>query len=301
MPSFQLPYHPPYDWSGTLEFLKGRSIQDIEIVTEDSYARTVSIGRHSGEIKVTHLPDLHSLRVDCSTSLAKVLPELTRRITNLFDLEAEPEKINARLGGFSLFADSITRTPGMRVPGAFDGFEMAVRSILGQQITVRAATTLSSRFALAFGGKATAPSTPGLSRITPSPEKIATLDEADIARLGIISARARCIIHIARAFSNGEVALVPGMDPEATIARLVELPGIGPWTAGYLVMRGLNHRDAFPRGDIALQKALGGITAREADQLSQPWRPYRSYAVLHLWRMLATAPRLQTKIQQPPG
>ncbi|RYD18108.1 MAG: hypothetical protein EOP88_23745, partial [Verrucomicrobiaceae bacterium] len=179
MPTFQLPYHPPYDWSGTLEFLKGRSIQDVEIVTPDSYARTVFIGCHSGEIKVTHLPDLHSLRIDCSTSLAEVLPELTRRVTNLFDLEAEPEKINAHLGRFSLFADSVTRTPGMRVPGAFDGFEMAVRSILGQQITVRAATTLSSRFALAFGGKASAPFTPGLSRITPSPEKIANLDEGE--------------------------------------------------------------------------------------------------------------------------
>jgi AraC family transcriptional regulator of adaptative response / DNA-3-methyladenine glycosylase II len=300
MPTFQLPYHPPYDWAGTLDFLKGRSIQDVELVTADSYARTFAIGGHTGEIKITHLPDHHSLRVDCSPSLAKVLPELTRRVTNLFDLEADPVKINAHLALYPLFTESITRTPGLRVPGAFDGFEMAIRSILGQQITVRAATTLSSRFALAFGEEVTASSSAGLSRITPPPEKIATLEESEIARLGIIGARARSIIHIARAFSNGQLALHPGMDPDATMARLVELPGIGPWTAGYLVMRGLNHRDAFPRGDIALQKALGGITAKQADQLSQPWRPYRSYTVLHLWRMLATSPRPEKKSKQPP-
>lgn len=290
MPSFQLPYHPPYDWTGTLEFLKGRSIQDVEIVTADSYARTVGIGRHAGEIRVTHLPALHSLQVEFSDSLGKVLPELKQRLVNLFDLEAEPGKINPHLKEHDTLAGSVIQNPGLRVPGAFDGFEMAVRSILGQQITVKAATTLSSRFALAFGKKIRTPLSPGLCRITPPPEKIATLNEGDIAQLGIISARARSIIHIARAFCSGQVKLEPGMDPEETITGLIKLPGIGPWTAHYLVMRGLNYRDAFPKEDIALQKALGGITAKQADLLSQPWRPYRSYAVLHLWRMLAAAP-----------
>lgn len=290
MPVFQLPYHPPYDWTGTLEFLRNRSIRDVEHVTTDSYARTVRIGPHTGEIKVTHLPALHSLRIEFSTSLGRVLPELEHRITRLFDLEAEPEKINAHLARYPELTEIIARSPGLRVPGAFDGFEMAVRSILGQQITVKAATTLSSRFALAFGEMITAPATPELSRITPPAGEIATLTVDDIARLGIISARARSIIHIARAFSTGEVKLGPGMDPETTIASLIQLPGIGPWTAEYLVMRGLNYRDAFPKGDIALQKALGGVTARQADLLSQPWRPYRSYAVLHLWRTLSKTP-----------
>lgn len=291
MPAFQLPYSPPYDWAGTLEFLKGRSIQDIEIVTTDFYARTVGIGRHTGEIKVTHLPSHHSLQVEFSDSLEKVLPELKRRVTNLFDLEAEPEKINAHLGNHGILASSIIRNPGLRVPGAFDGFEMAVRSILGQQITVKAATTLSSRFVLAFGKKIRSPLSPGLCRIAPQAGKIASLNQGDIAQLGIISARARSIIHVAQAFSTGQVKLEPGMDPEETIARLVKLPGIGPWTAHYLVMRGLNYRDAFPKEDIALQKAMGRITAKEADQLSQPWRPYRSYAVLHLWLTLAVVPK----------
>lgn len=291
MPTFELPYHPPYDWTGTLEFLKNRSIQDVEIVTADSYARTVRIGRHTGEIKVTHLPATHSLQIGFSNTLEKVLPELKRRVINLFDLEAEPEKVNAHLGNHTMLAGSIARNPGLRVPGAFDGFEMAVRSILGQQITVKAATTLSSRFASAFGERINNSSDPALSRITPQPGMIAALDEGDIARLGIISARARSIIHIARAFSTGQVKLEPGMDPEATMAGLLRLPGIGPWTAQYLVMRGLNYRDAFPKEDIALQKAMGRITARQAELLSQPWRPYRSYAVLHLWRTLAAMPK----------
>lgn len=291
MPTFQLPYHPPYDWTGTLEFLKNRSIQDVEVVTSDSYARSVRIGPHTGEIKVTHLPATHSLQIGFSNTLEKVLPELTRRVINLFDLEAEPEKINAHLGNHTTLADSIIRNPGLRVPGAFDGFEMAVRSILGQQITVKAATTLSSRFASAFGESINDSLDPTLSRITPQPGTIAALDEGDIARLGIISARARSIIHIARVFSTGQVKLEPGMDPEETIAGLIKLPGIGPWTAQYLVMRGLNYRDAFPKEDIALQKAMGRITAKQADLLSQPWRPYRSYAVLHLWRTLAAMPK----------
>lgn len=291
MPTFQLPYHPPYDWAGTLEFLKGRSILDVEIVTVDSYARSVRIGPHTGEIKVTHLPATHSLQIGLSNTLEEVLPELKRRVINLFDLEAEPEKINAHLGNHPTLADSIIRNPGLRVPGAFDGFEMAVRSILGQQITVKAATTLSCRFASAFGEKLSDSLDPRLSRITPHPGKIAALTEGEIARLGIISARARSIIHIAQAFATGQVKLEPGMDPEATIAELIELPGIGPWTAQYCVMRGLNYRDAFPKEDIALQKAMGGVTARQADLLSQPWRPYRSYAVLHLWRTVAAMPK----------
>lgn len=299
MPAFQLPYHPPYDWTGTLEFLKNRSIRDVEHVTTDSYSRTVRIGRHSGEIHVSHVPADHSLHVGFSPALGKAVPELRRRITNLFDLQAEPRKINAHLTRSPILTESVNRTPGLRVPGAFDGFEMAVRSILGQQITVKAATTLSTRFARAFGGEIPSPPTPALSRLTPSASAIASLTESDIAPLGIISARARSIIHIARAFSTGQVKLEPGMDPEATIAELVNLPGMGPWTAHYLVMRGLNYRDAFPKEDIALQKALGGVTARQADLLSQPWRPYRSYAVLHLWRTLAPKPGQKPSTGRP--
>lgn len=293
MPSFLLPYYPPYDWVGTLQFLKGRLIKDVEMIVDSFYARTVRIGKYKGEIQVMDFPKQFSLQVTYSASLDPVLSNLKSRVSSLFDLAAQPRKINARLKKHPMLKVSAVKIPGLRVPGAFDAFEMAVRAILGQQITVKAATTLSCRFADAFGEKIKTSFGSELSRITPQAEKVATLSLDDIAKLGIISARAKSIIAIAQAFASGSLVLKPGMDPEATISELVKIPGIGPWTAHYIAMRSLNFADAFPKEDIAVQKAMGGVTAKEADQLSQPWRPYRSYAVLHLWKILADIPKIQ--------
>ncbi len=176
----------------------------------------------------------------------------------------------------------VKRNPGLRVPGAFDGFELAVRAILGQQVTVKAATTLVGRFTAAFGEAIQTP-IPELTHLAPTADRVARASVDAIARLGIISARARSIIAIAQAVVAGQIQLEAGANPETTIAGLVAMPGIGPWTAHYMAMRILRWPDAFPQGDIAVLNNLGGITAKEAEAMSQAWRPWRSYAVLHIW------------------
>jgi AraC family transcriptional regulator of adaptative response / DNA-3-methyladenine glycosylase II len=286
--ALHLAYRPPYDWDAMREFLAARVIRDVEVVTEAGYARTVRIGAHTGWIRVTHAAKRSALRVEFTPSLAPVLPALLGRLRNLFDLAARPDLIAAHLGKDALLRESVRRNPGLRVPGAFDGFEMAVRAILGQQISVKAATTIAGRFAGAFGEPIATPF-PELSRLTPRAARLAGASVDDVAKCGVVSARARCILELARAFESGAVNLDAGVDPEAAATALEAVPGIGPWTAHYLTMRASRWPDAFPKEDVAVRKALGGVTARRAEELSRPWRPWRSYAVMHLWRMAANA------------
>lgn len=279
----QLTYRPPYDWEGMLEFLSARTIRDVEFITRDSYARTVRMGRHKGWIKVTHVPQKRALMVEFTHSLTPVLPALLGRLRNLFDLSARPDLIAAHLMKDKRLKKAVSQHPGLRVPGAFDGFEMAIRAILGQQITVKAATTIACRFADAFGEKIETPF-PELIRLSPPPEHVAKATVDDIARLGIVSARAKSILALARAYASGDIQLDAGANPDITIRKLVALPGIGPWTAHYIAMRALRWPDAFPKEDIAVRNNLGGVTAKQAEEMSQAWRPWRSYAVLHIWK-----------------
>lgn len=281
--TLQLSYRPPYDWEGILEFLRARMIKDVELVTGDSYARTVRLGKHTGWLKVTHTPEKHALMVEFTHALAPVLPALLGRLRDLFDLTARPDLIAAHLVRDKTLRPAVKKNPGLRVPGAFDGFEMVVRAILGQQITVKAATTIACRFADAFGEKIETPF-PDLTRLSPLANRVARASVDDIARLGIVSARARTIIALAQAFDSGALKLSAGANPDTAIAQLVALPGIGPWTAHYIAMRALRWPDAFPKEDIAVRNNLGGVTAKEAEVLSQNWRPWRSYAVMHVWR-----------------
>jgi len=177
----------------------------------------------------------------------------------------------------------VAANPGMRVPGAFDGFELAVRAILGQQITVRAATTLAGRYVDAFGDSIVTPHD-GLTHLAPTAQRVAGLAINDIASLGIIQSRARGILALAAEVASGRLELDAGADPDATMKQLIALPGIGRWTAHYIAMRALRWPDAFPREDVVLRNNLGGVTAARADEISQAWRPWRSYATLHLWR-----------------
>jgi AraC family transcriptional regulator of adaptative response / DNA-3-methyladenine glycosylase II len=283
--TLQLAYRPPYDWEGMLEFLKVRMIKDVEHITGEFYARTMRIGKHTGWIKVTHVPEKRSLTVEFTHSLTPVLPVLLGRVRNLFDLSARPDLINAHLAQDKRLKASVARNPGLRVPGVCDGFEIALRAILGQQITVKAATTIACRVADAFGKKIDTPFCE-LNRLTPSPERLAKASVDDIAKLGIVNARAKSVIALAQAFVSGKLRLESGLNPETTIKQLVELPGVGQWTAHYIAMRGLRWPDAFPKEDIAIRKAMGNVSAKKAEELSQAWRPWRSYAVLHLWKSL---------------
>jgi AraC family transcriptional regulator of adaptative response / DNA-3-methyladenine glycosylase II len=281
--TLQLAYRPPYDWAGVLEFLKARELKRVEWVGDDFYARTVRLGDKKGWIRVKHFAKKNALLLELSHELVTVLPALLNRVRDLFDLDARPAEITRQLRKDKFLAASVKANPGLRVPGAFNGFELGLRAIFGQQITVKAATTVACRFAEAFGESIVTPF-PDLDRLTPEPARIARASVDDIARLGVTSARAKSIVALAQAQKEFSLENGSRHDPDATIARLAELPGIGQWTAHYIAMRAMRWPDAFPKEDIAVRKNLGGVTAREAEKISEAWRPWRSYAVLHLWR-----------------
>jgi AraC family transcriptional regulator of adaptative response / DNA-3-methyladenine glycosylase II len=278
----KLSYRAPFDWSRMLRFLHARSVKGIETVRGDSYLRTVQIGSHTGWIRVRDEPSECALLVESTASLRPVLPALLERLRDLFDLSARPDVIAAHFAGDPVLADAVALRPGLRVPGAFDGFELVARAILGQQITVKAATTLAGRFAAEFGEPIETPHVE-LTHLSPDSSRVAAAALDAVASLGIIQTRARSLIAIAQEMQCGRLTLEAGANPDAAIEQLVALPGIGAWTAHYIAMRALRWADAFPKEDIALRNALGRVSAARVEQLSQAWRPWRSYATIHLW------------------
>ena len=284
--TLQLSYRPPFDWHGLLAFLGTRALEGVEHVTDDAYARTVRLGNAVGWIRVTQARGKHALLVEFTHSLTPVLPPLLSRVRALFDLTARPDVIAKHLGRDPRLAAAVKSNPGMRVPGGFHGFELGLRAILGQQVTVKAATTVAGRCVEAFGDVVQTPFD-ALRRLSPTPARMALATVDDIARHGIIAARARSIIALAHALESGDVSLDGSAhrSPDDALRTLTALPGIGAWTAHYIAMRALHWPDAFPKEDIAVRNALGGVTATEAEQLSQRWRPWRSYAVMHAWRL----------------
>jgi AraC family transcriptional regulator of adaptative response / DNA-3-methyladenine glycosylase II len=278
---FDLGYRPPYDWDAMLAFLERRAIAGVEAVEGRAYLRTVRIGQACGWIRVAPSKRRSALRVTVSASLAGVVPAVLGRVKHLFDLACHPEEIAATLGELA------AAHPGLRLPGAMDGFEVAVRAILGQQVTVKAASTLAGRFAHAFGTPVETPHVK-LIRLFPAPGTIASLDPARIAELGIIGARARALVALAQAIDTGGLRLHPNAPVDATIEALERIPGVGAWTAQYIAMRALAWPDAFPHPDVAVLKAMKAARGRAAVERAQAWRPWRAYAVLHLWKSLET-------------
>jgi AraC family transcriptional regulator of adaptative response / DNA-3-methyladenine glycosylase II len=284
--TLQLGYRAPFDWEGILHFLAARAMKGVEAVDDAAYLRTVRLGDRTGWIRVHEEPAKRALLVELTRPLTPALPALLGRLRNLFDLAARPDMITARLEHDELLGAAVRRNPGLRVPGAFDGFELAVRAILGQQITVKGASTLAGRFAAAFGESIDTPH-PALTHLTPTAERIAGANVDEVAALGIVGARAASIIELAREVASGRLKLEAGADAVATIEQLIAIPGIGRWTAHYVAMRALRWPDAFPKEDAVLRKRLGGVTATRAEELSHSWRPWRSYATLHLWHQSA--------------
>ncbi len=280
--SLQLTYRPPYDWAAMLAFLAARAVAGVEAVRDDAWLRTVRLGTHAGWLRVRHVPERRSLVVELSHALTPVLPPLLGRLRNLFDLAARPDVIARHLAADPLLAPSIEANPGLRVPGALDGAETGVRAILGQQVSVRSATRAADRLAAAFGERIDTPF-PGLDRLWPSAEVLAAAGSEALRECGIIGARARAIVALAEAVTSGRLELEPGMPAEDEMRRLIALPGVGPWTAGYIAMRALHWPDAFPAGDVVVRNRLGGLSPAEVERRAEQWRPWRSYAVLHLW------------------
>jgi AraC family transcriptional regulator of adaptative response / DNA-3-methyladenine glycosylase II len=275
--SCEVAYRPPLDWGSLLGFLGDRADRGVEARVGDRYLRTAAWGRHRGWLAVKPRSGKHALRVEMASSLAPALLPVLTRVKRLFDLSAEPLRIAAHLGPLA------ERHPGLRVPGAFDGFSVAVRAILGQQVSVRAATTLMGRLVTAFGEPVETPFEE-LTHLPPTPERLAAAEESELCALGIVAARARAIRALAEAVASRRVTLEPGVDLEETLARLQELPGIGGWTAQYVALRALSWPDAFMPTDLGVKRALGTENPKEALRLAEPWRPWRSYAMMHLWK-----------------
>jgi len=279
----RLGFRPPYDVAAMLGFFRTRAIAGMERIDADSLARTLALQGHVGWLQATLDAGHCQLLLRTSDSLRPVLPLLIRRVRSAFDLDADPQAINSRLHG------SFPEGDGLRVPGALSGYELAVRAVLGQQVTVAAARTLAQRLVQRFGTPVTTP-WPELGFLFPPPEVLAAAEGDALGQLGIVRQRQAAIVAIARAVRDGALQLHAGADVPATVAVLKSLPGIGDWTAQYIAMRALRWPDAFPAGDVALHKALGvqqsRQAAREAEAASQAWKPWRSYAVVRAWSAL---------------
>lgn len=281
--NFELSFRPPYDWPAISTFLGARAIAGVETLEGACYRRTVRVtseGKdHLGWVEIGLSTKKPALRVAVSASLARVLPPVLSRVKALMDLSCNPTEVAEALGGLA------KRRPGMRVPGAFDGFEAAVRTILGQQVTVAAARTVAGRFAAALGDPVDTPFGT-LTTVFPTAARVADTAPVIIARLGMPGARARTVIALARDVADGNLVLTPHTDIDSTLEHLRALPGMGEWTVQYIAMRALAWPDAFPHTDLGVMKALGEKDARRVLEAGEGWRPWRAYAVMHLWNSL---------------
>jgi AraC family transcriptional regulator, regulatory protein of adaptative response / DNA-3-methyladenine glycosylase II len=282
----RLPFRPPFDWDTLIAFLAEHATPGVEHVTRDAYRRTFVSGTSVGTVEVRPVRGATHLELRVTPAETQGLARLVERARNLFDCAADPLQIGIHLRGDALLAPLVDRWPGLRVPGAWDGFEVSVRTILGQQVTVRGATRLAGRVAERFGNAIEGGEE--LTRLFPEP---VALVEADLEGVGLPKARATAIRTLAAAVLEGRLSLDASTGLESTIARLVELPGVGPWTAHSIAMRALGEPDAFPSGDLALRKAISSdrVPAAEAELIarSETWRPWRAYAAMYLWKSVA--------------
>jgi len=286
---FELDYRPPYDWEGIRDFFRLRAVPGVECVENDAYLRTVRSGDRIGWIRVAPGKRGRSLVLEVSPALVQARATIIEGVRRLFDLDADPAFIGQRLSQDPRLARLVELRPGLRVPRAFDPAEIAARAVLGQQVTVAAARTLAGRLARAMGDVIVTPFE-SLDRLWPTPARLAAQPLSSLVSIPLTRARANALVHLMSAIAEERIALAVGTrrsaavreNVERTMASMVELPGIGPWTANYIAMRGLAWSDAFPEGDIVLRKALGG-TARVCLAHAERWRPFRAYAALHLW------------------
>lgn len=286
----KLGYRPPYDWEAMVSFLRARAIPGIEAVSSGRYARTIAIGDARGVLVVEPAGE-NCLRATVRLANLKNLPAIIARVRRVFDLAADPVTIGAHLSQDPLLAPLVAARPGLRVPGAWDGFELAVRAVLGQQITVPAATRLAGKLVLAVGETIADPAAreQGLTHVFPTPRQLV---HADLTVIGMPSARRMALVSLAAAVAAEPRIFGPRRSLEEAVARLRSLAGIGEWTAQYIAMRELREPDAFPAADVGLLRAMRDpLGARLAPAAllarAERWRPWRAYAALHLW---ASAP-----------
>ena len=275
-----LSYRPPLAWDALLTFLSARAAPAVECVSGGVYARTMRVDGHVGVVRVSRPRPRadEPLLLEVSISLLPVLLPVVARVRRLFDLDAEPDTIATHLSKTGL----TIRERGLRVPGAADSFELAVRAILGQQVSVKGASTLMSRFTAAFGEPIVTDHAL-LTHLAATAERVAAASVMEIASLGMPRARAATIFELARRVASGELVIEAESDVRVLSRQLLDVPGIGPWTAEYIMMRAVHWPDAFPASDLVLRR-VAGVSAAHLVRRAEGWRPWRAYAAMHLWR-----------------
>ncbi len=286
-----LRYQPPYDWPAMLEFLRGRAIPGVELVTADRYLRSVQLDGVQGTVAVERAGQAggNALRATVRFPKLSALPAIIARLRRVFDLAADPLAIAAHLATDPALAPLVKARPGLRVPGAWDGFELAIRAVLGQQITVAGAVRLAGRLVAAHGeglvDRDGDPDAAGLTHVFPRPRALAT---ADLTGLGMPRSRAATLSAVAAAVVADPHLLDATCDLDDAVRRLRAIRGVGEWTAQYIALRQLREPDAFPAADVALMRAMGtqegrGYSASELLDRANAWRPWRAYAAQQLW------------------
>ena len=277
---FHLRFRCPFDWKRMLAFLSLRATPGVEVVESGCYRRSISLNGLNGCIEAFLEGDGGALGVRICFPDPRWLFLIVERVRFMFDLNADPLDVAEKLSADPLLARQMASTPGLRVPGCWDGFELAVRAILGQQVTVKGASTLAGRLVREFGSAIAARG--GLTHLFPIPSVLAG---ADLAKIGLPAARAETIRGLAAAVNDGRISFIEVVDVPDFLRRFQELPGIGDWTGQYVAMRAFGDPDAFPSGDLGLLQAAGMRQARELEERSQAWRPWRAYAAMQLWQM----------------
>ncbi|HZK44020.1 MAG TPA: AlkA N-terminal domain-containing protein [Syntrophomonadaceae bacterium] len=285
-------YRPPYRWEEMLNFLAMRAIPEVEIIKEKEYFRTVHLldadkNHIYGWIQVSHKPNKNALTITVNETLLPVLSQVLAKVRQLFDLHCDPETVYETLEPMNNIRPGL-HILGTRLPGSFSSFEMAVRAVLGQQITVKAANTLAARLVKAHG-KPIQTDIENLTHVFPSPEDILALEgpiENHLGPLGIIRTRAKAIYELAKSFEQDEIDYDYCLQPEIEMKKLLEISGIGNWTAQYIAMRTMGWTDVFLETDVGVKKALKPYTPKQMLEIAESWRPWRSYATISLWNSL---------------
>jgi 3-methyladenine DNA glycosylase/8-oxoguanine DNA glycosylase len=269
-----LPYSPPYDWGAMLQFLSARATPGVERVDAAGYSRSISVNGFTGSIAIGPMDGADALTVDVAIPDRALIPAIVENVARMFDVDHDPRVIANAFARDRLLKRSCASHAGIRVPGAWDPFELVVRAILGQQVSVRAATTMAGRVAAKWGEPVITEH--AVDRLFPWP---AALADAKLEKIGLTSRRAQTIRLVAQQLCAGKLSF----DSPGVLDQLRNIAGIGDWTAQYIAMRALKNADAFPSGDLVLRRRGGNCTARVLERRSQKWRPWRAYAVMLLW------------------
>ncbi len=285
-----LSYRPPFDWRAMLAFLAYRAIPGVELVTDSSYARTFSIGGEHGHFEVCFGEQSNALQVQIVAPQSRQLTHIVDRIRSIFDLRADSALIDENFSKDKLLGPVVKTNPGLRVPGCWSGFEVAVRAILGQQVSVKAASTLVARVAARHGSSYHADDKPeGLDYVFPEAKQLA---HADLDNLGIVGSRIAAIKALAGEVAAGDLPMDCRVDSAGFVARICRIKGIGEWTAQYIAMRALDDPNAFPHSDLILRRAAAEpgqtLTPKQMLARAEAWQPWRAYAVILLWRHYAS-------------